>query len=193
MNQKRREENMPAKPKRSYKKIATDEKRATNAISDEQAAQKNTSPSAVEPGDSDELQEQQALARGDYSLALEKAHQRLIRKLDACHDRILKRMETLLAKLQAMQEMGKIYRQQVDKRLKDGEWDKCRGLPRERQREILSQIYGEELVVRMQQDVFNKAAADWEECRFRRTELIKWSKLPDQEKEGWLEFYNRPR
>lgn len=97
----------------------------------------------------------------------------------------------LIAKMQAMQEMGEIYRQ-VDKRLKDGEWDKCRGLPRERQREILSQIYSEELVVRMQQDVFNKTVADWEEHRFRRIELIKWSKLPDQEKEKWLEFYNKP-
>jgi hypothetical protein len=40
----------------------------------------------------------------------------------------------LIAKMQAMEEMGEIYRQ-VDKRLKDGEWDKCRGLPREQQRE----------------------------------------------------------
>ncbi|MCI0697454.1 hypothetical protein L0337_36280 [candidate division KSB1 bacterium] len=98
----------------------------------------------------------------------------------------------LIAKMQAMQEMGEIYRQ-VDKRLKDGEWDKCRGLPREQQREILSQIYSEELVVRMQQDVFNKTVADWEEHRFRRIELIKWSKLPDSDKEKWLEFYNKPR
>ncbi|MGH7595519.1 MAG: DUF4837 family protein [bacterium] len=45
---------------------------------------------------------------------------------------------------------------------------------------------------RMQQDVFNKTVADWEEHRFRRIELIKWSKLPDQEKEKWLEFYNKP-
>ncbi len=97
----------------------------------------------------------------------------------------------LIAKMQAMEEMGEIYRQ-VDKRLKDGEWDKCRGLPREQQREILSQIYSEELVARMQQDVLNKTAANWEEHRFRRIELIKWSKLPDQEKEKWLEFYNKP-
>jgi hypothetical protein len=97
----------------------------------------------------------------------------------------------LIAKMQAMEEMGEIYRQ-VDKRLKDGEWDKCRGLPREQQREVLKQIYAEELVVRMRQDVFNKTAADWEEHRYRRIELIKWSKLSDQEKEKWLEFYNKP-
>ncbi len=99
----------------------------------------------------------------------------------------------LIAKMHAMEEMGEIYRQQVDKRLKDGEWDKCRGLPREQQREILAQIYSEELVARMQQDVFNKTAADWEEHRLRRIELIKWSKLPDSDKEKWLEFYNKPR
>jgi hypothetical protein len=57
---------------------------------------------------------------------------------------------------------------------------------------VLKQIYAEELVVRMQQDVFNKTAADWEEHRFRRIELIKWSKLPDSDKEKWLEFYNKP-
>ncbi len=34
----------------------------------------------------------------------------------------------LLAKAQAKMEMGEIYRQ-VDKRLKAGEWDRCRGLP----------------------------------------------------------------
>jgi hypothetical protein len=32
--------------------------------------------------------------------------------------------------------------------------------------------------------------ADWEEHRWRRIELIQWSKLPDKEK--WLEFYNEP-
>lgn len=97
----------------------------------------------------------------------------------------------LLAKMQAMQEMGEIYLQ-VDKRLKDGEWDKCRGLPREQQREVPKQIYAEELVVRMQQDVLNKTAANWEEHRYRRIELIKWSKLPASDKEKWLEFYNKP-
>jgi hypothetical protein len=97
----------------------------------------------------------------------------------------------LIAKMQAMEEMGEIYRQ-VDKRLKDGEWDKCRGLPREQQREMLKQIYAEELVVRMQQDVLNKTAANWDEHRYRRIELIKWSKLPDSDKEKWLEFYNQP-
>ncbi|MDZ7361630.1 MAG: hypothetical protein ONB46_13035 [candidate division KSB1 bacterium] len=98
----------------------------------------------------------------------------------------------ILAKMQAMAEMGEIYRQEVNKRLKDGEWDKCRGLPREQQREILSQIYGEELVLRMQQDLFNKPPADWEEHRLRRIELIQWSNLPDSDKEKWLEFYNQP-
>jgi hypothetical protein len=182
---------MPTKQKRSYKKVATNEKQATNAISGEQGVQKNILPSSSEPSDPDELQEQRTLARGDYNLVLEKVHQRLMRKLDGQHDRIMRGMETLLAKMQGMQEMGEIYRQ-VGKRLKDGEWDKCRGLPREQQREILSQIYGEELVVRMQQDVFNKTTANWDEHRFRRIELIKWSKLPDSDKEKWLEFYNKP-
>ncbi len=88
----------------------------------------------------------------------------------------------ILAKIQAMEEMGEIYRQ-VDKRLKDGEWDRCRGLPREQQKEVVSQIYGEELVAKMQQDVLNKTVVDWEEHRFRRIELIKWSKLSVTEKE----------
>lgn len=118
---------------------------------------------------------------------------RLLRKLDKIHKSVDETTQQLLAKMQAMQEMGEIYRQQVDKRLKAGEWDKCRGLPREQQREILAQIYSEELVVRMQQDVFNRTAADWEEHRLRRIELIKWSKLPDPDKEKWLEFYNKPR
>lgn len=116
---------------------------------------------------------------------------RLLRKLDKIHQFIDETMPPLLAKMQAMQEMGEIYRQ-IDKRLKDGEWDKCRGLPREQQREILSQMYCEELVAKMQQDVFNKPAANWDEHRLRQIELIKWSKLPDPDKEKWLEFYNMP-
>jgi len=97
----------------------------------------------------------------------------------------------LLAKMQAMQEMGEIW-QQVDKRLKDGEGDRCRGLSREQQKEVLAEIYNDELVAKMQQDVLNKnkMEADWEEHRLRRIELIQWSKLPEKEK--WLEFYNKP-
>lgn len=96
----------------------------------------------------------------------------------------------ILAKMQAMQEIGDID-QQVRKRLQDGEWDKCRGLPREQQRKILKQIHDEELVLRMQQEVADRPTANWEEHRLRRIELIKWSELPETEKEKWLEFYNQ--
>lgn len=44
----------------------------------------------------------------------------------------------------------------------------------------------------MQQDALNKTTAIWEEHRLRRIELIKWSNLPDSDKEKWLEFYNEP-
>jgi hypothetical protein len=98
----------------------------------------------------------------------------------------------LVAKAQAVVEMGEIYRQQVQTRLDEGEWDSCRGLPREQQREVLAQIYCEELVAKMQQDVFNQTLANWQEHRLRRIELVQWSKLSDSEKKKWLEFYNQP-
>lgn len=96
----------------------------------------------------------------------------------------------LVAKMQAMQEMGDLS-ERVRKRLLDGEWDKCRGLPREQQHQILKQMNDEELVLRMQQDVANRPAADWEEHRRRRIELIKWSALAEPEKEQWIKFYSQ--
>ncbi|MGH7450468.1 MAG: hypothetical protein ACRENG_03925 [bacterium] len=196
---------MPAKPKRSSKKLRAKAirikrkntpKRANPGLprafgragSEKQANKKTLANEPLTPDDS---------ANHDFFGTEKWRHDfdeqvnRSLKEHDEQRKATNEITRQLIAKMQAMEEMGEIYRQ-VDKRLKDGEWDKCRGLLREQQREILAQIYCEELVARMQQDVFNKTAADWEEHRFRRIELIKWSKLPDPDKEKWLEFYNKP-
>jgi len=54
----------------------------------------------------------------------------------------------LVAKMQAMQEMGDLA-ERTHKRLLDEEWDRCRDLPREQQCMILKQMNDEELVLRM--------------------------------------------
>jgi hypothetical protein len=175
--------------------MATEEKNLINAAPADQTVenddQNHVSKNLPEPVDPNWIEAQQALARGDDELFWEKCFASLSRKLDEQFAMERQFIATMLAKMQAMQEMGEIYRQ-VDKRLKDGEWDKCRGLSRDQQREVLTQIYNEELVGRMQQDVLNDMSVNWKEHRLRRIELIKWSKLPDSEKEKWLEFYIKP-
>jgi hypothetical protein len=93
----------------------------------------------------------------------------------------------MLSKMQAMLEMGEIYRQ-ASQRLPEG-W--TRGLSREQAREMLTQKYNEELLGKLRGDL-NKSADDWEKLRLPYIELIQWSKLPDAEKEKWLELCNKP-
>jgi hypothetical protein len=112
---------------------------------------------------------------------------RLLCKLDKIDKFVNETMQQLLAKMQAALEMGEIY-QQASQRLPEG-W--TRGLSREQAREVLTQKYNEELLAKLQGHL-NKSPEDWEKLRLPCTELIQWSKLPDAEKEKWLELYNKP-
>jgi hypothetical protein len=113
---------------------------------------------------------------------------RLLRKLDKLHQSIDETMPQLLAKMQAVQEMGEIYRQ-ARQSLQEG-W--TRGLSREQAREVLSEKYNEELLARLR-NFLDQTAEGWEKLRLQYLELIKWSNLPDQEQEKWLELYSQPR
>jgi|GEM_PF-6204685 len=120
---------------------------------------------------------------GDF----EEVANRLLRKLDKIDKSVDETMQQLLAKMQAMLEMGEIYRQ-ASQRLPEG-W--TRGLSREQAREVLTQKYNEELLAKLQGHL-NKSTEDWEKLRLPYLELIQWSNLPDAEKEKWLELYNKP-
>jgi len=157
----------------------------------EQDARKKATESSSKPDDPEWIEAQQALAKGEHGLFWEKCFAPLTMVMHEFFATQREFNKAMLAKMQAKQELGEIY-EQVGKRLNDGEWDKCRGLPREQQRAMLREIYNEELVIRMQQDVLNRnrTEADWEEHRLRRIELIQWSTLIEKTK--WLEFYNQP-
>lgn len=154
---------MPAKPKRPHKKKDSD----GHAGEMEEQVQVSQQQEAGKQGQANKKAVASELpAPGDLARHDSHGTEKWRRDFDEHVNRSLKKhaeqlkatkeiSRQLIAKMQAMEEMGEIYRQ-VDKRLKDGEWDKCRGLPRELQREMLKQIYAEELVARMQQDALIK-------------------------------------
>jgi hypothetical protein len=130
----------------------------------------------------------------DDTFSTEKRHrefeEQMNRALECSRAQFRERREMsrqMLSKMQAMLEMGEIYRQ-ASQRLPEG-W--TRGLSREQAREVLTQKYNEELLAKLQGHL-NKSAEDWEKLRLPYTELIQWSKLSDAEKEKWLELYNKP-
>ena len=154
----------------------------------ESDAQKDAAASLTERIETERLEMQQALARGDYKLYWEKCFAPLERATKEFFEMQNEFMKAMLAKMQGMQVMREIQ-QQAYQHLPEG-W--ISGLSWEQAGEVLIQKYTEELLIKLQ-DLLNKTAEDWEDLQLPYIELIKWSKLPEEEKEKWLEIYSKPR